>query len=393
MGYMVMESRSVFVVTSGSGSLDLYSQRLAEDLIADTLVLDVGRRSGDGFNKPLFSTSAVARVLIDWQIVRSLRRAGSLVHLPNHHLARYGPFLSSPYVVTVHDLIRWFDVRADAPLISPPNVRDRLHLKLDLAGIRRADAVIAVSHVTKRHLVAAGVEPDRISVIHSGVDQQRFRRVAGRPIEDPYVLFVGSEQPRKNLATLLAAFAQLKRDPQFSRLRFIKVGLPGGREARFREETLSAIRRLGIEREVIFTDWVPDEDLPRYYAAADCFALPSLYEGFGLPALEAMACGCPVLISTDAALVEVCGEAAISVDALDTAAIAGGLAAVASDSRFRRDLRDRGFRRASAFSWSRTARETERVYSDALARNLRARQSSSAPVTGGDTLADAQARP
>src|SRR3954447_17554859 len=132
---MVMESRSIFVVTSGSGSLDLYSQRLAEDLVADKLVIDVGRRSGDGLNPPLFSTSAVARVLSDWQIVRSLRRAGSLVHLPNHHLARYGPFLSSPYVVTVHDLIRWFDVPPEAPLISPQNVRDRLHLKLDLAGI------------------------------------------------------------------------------------------------------------------------------------------------------------------------------------------------------------------------------------------------------------------
>jgi glycosyltransferase involved in cell wall biosynthesis len=389
---MVMESRSVFVVTSGSGSLDLYSQRLAKDLVADTLVIDVGRRSGDGFNQPLFSTSAVARVLSDWQIVRSLRRASSLVHLPNHHLARYGPFLSSPYVVTVHDLIRWFDGPAEAPLISPPNVRDRLHLKLDLAGIRRADALIAVSHATKRDLVAAGIEADRISVVHSGVDQRRFRPVAGRPIEDPYVLFVGSEQPRKNLATLLAAFAQLRRDPQFSRLRLLKVGPPGGREARFRDETLAAIRRLGLERDVIFTGWVADKDLPRYYAAAECFVLPSLYEGFGLAALEAMACGCPVVISTDAALREVCGEAAISVDASDTAAIAGALTAVASNSRLRRDLCARGLRRASAFSWSQTARETERVYSDAVARNLRDRQTS-APVTSGDTLADAQARP
>jgi glycosyltransferase involved in cell wall biosynthesis len=389
---MDMESQSVFVVTSGSGSLDLYSQRLAENLIADTLVIDVGRRSGDGFNQPLFSTSTLARVLTDWQIVRSLRRSGSLVHLPNHHLARYGPFLSAPYVVTVHDLIRWFDVRADAPLISRPNLRDRLHLKLDLAGIRRADGVIAVSHATKRDLVAAGVEADRISVVHSGVDQRRFRPVAGRPLEDPYVLFVGTEQPRKNLATLLAAFAQLRRNPQFSRLRLIKVGPPGGREARFRDETLAAIRRLGLERDVIFTGWIADEDLPRYYAAAECFVLPSLYEGFGLPALEAMACGCPVVISTDAALIEVCGGAAISVDALDTAAIAGALAAVAADSRLRRDLRDRGLRRASAFSWLQTARETERVYSDALARNLRGRQPS-APGTGGDTLADAPARP
>jgi hypothetical protein len=260
---MDMESQSVFVVTSGSGSLDLYSQRLAENLIADTLVIDVGRRSGDGFNQPLFSTSTLARVLTDWQIVRSLRRSGSLVHLPNHHLARYGPFLSAPYVVTVHDLIRWFDVRADAPLISRPNLRDRLHLKLDLAGIRRADGVIAVSHATKRDLVAAGVEADRISVVHSGVDQRRFRPVAGRPLEDPYVLFVGTEQPRKNLATLLAAFAQLRRNPQFSRLRLIKVGPPGGREARFRDETLAAIRRLGLERDVIFTGWIADEDLPR----------------------------------------------------------------------------------------------------------------------------------
>src|SRR3954469_13761497 len=389
---MVMESRSVFVVTSGSGSLDLYSQRLAEDLVADTLVLDVGRRSGDGFNQPLFSTSSVARVLSDWQIVRILRRAGSLIHLPNHHLARYGPFLSSPYVVTVHDLIRWFDGRAETPLIGPPNVRDRLHLKLDLAGILLADAVISVSHATKRDLVAAGIEADRISVVYNGVDQRRFRPVTGRPIEDPYVLFVGSEQPRKNLATLLAAFAQLRRDPQFSRLRLIKVGLPGGREARFRDETLAVIRRFGLERDVIFTGWVADEDLPRYYAAAECFVLPSLYEGFGLPALEAMACGCPVVISTDDALVEVCGEAAISVDAFDSSSISGVLSAVASNSGLRRDLCARGLRRATAFSWSQTARETERVYSDALARNLTDRHTS-ASVTSGDTLADAQARP
>jgi glycosyltransferase involved in cell wall biosynthesis len=361
-----MESRCVFILTSGSGSLDLYAQRLAEHLLADTLVIDVGRRSGDGFNQPLVSTRTLARLRTDWQIVGRLRRAGSLVHLPNHHLARYGPFLSSSYVVTVHDLIRWFDRRAEAPLINAPNTRDRLHLKLDLGGIRRADAVIAVSHATKRDLVAAGVEAARISVVHSGVDHGRFRPVAGRPIEDPYVLFVGSEQPRKNLAALLAAFAQLRSDAHFSRLRLVKVGPPGGREAAFRKETLAAARRLGIERDILFTGWVADHELPRYYTAAECFVLPSLYEGFGLPAVEAMACGCPVVISSAAALVEVCGDAAITVDASDSAALAGAIGAIATNSRLRRELRARGLRRATAFSWSHTARETERVYAKAL---------------------------
>ncbi len=359
-----------FVVTIGYGSMDLYSRKLALHLRVPKLFSDIYQRVAELFNVPLVSCTSLRSIWEDLRFLRLLRRLGDSVHFPNHHMGRYALFLGRPYVITVHDLIRYFDLKGYSVLIHRPNARDRLYLSLDYAGIRRAPAIIAISHTTKRDLVEhLGVPEERIFVVYHGIDHDLFRPVERRPIEEPYVLFVGSEHPRKNLVTLLRAFKLLKeRDGRFRPLKLVKVGAAGGGEAPFRQRTLQAMAELGLEGDVVFAGVVPEEDLPAYYSGAECMVFPSLYEGFGFPTLEAMACGCPVIVSNAGSLPEVAGEAALVVDPLDPQALAEAMHQVLTDPSLRRRLVDKGLRRASQFTWERAARETEAVYEVVEAR-------------------------
>jgi glycosyltransferase involved in cell wall biosynthesis len=353
-----------FVVTTGRGSMDHYAQKLAEWLPVRTLELYAFARSGNLFGEPLLSTAAARQLARDVALVRRLRRVEGLLHIPNHHLSRYGPFLGGPYVVTAHDVIRYLDLTRDEPLIHAPNRRDRLYIALDVAGIRRADAVIVPSHATRHDLVRhLGIREDRIAVVYEGVDHAVFRPTDRRLLPDPYILFVGSEHPRKNLPSLFRAVARLKRDPALRDLRLVKIGAPGGREAPFREQTLEALRTSGLAAEdVIFIGHRRAEDLAAYYAGAECLVFPSLYEGFGLPTVEAMASGCPVIVSSVGSLPEIAGDAALVVPPSDDAALADAIASVVGDEALARGLRRRGLARAREFSWARAARETVAVY-------------------------------
>ena len=356
-----------FVVTTGAGSLDYYAQKLGEELPVPKLRIDACERSGDQFRVPIVSRAAAKALRRDVAVVRLLRGAGGPVHLPHHHLARYGVWLSSPYVVTVHDVMRLLDLRAETPLISTPTLRDRLYLRLDAAGIRRAAAIVAPSHSTRRDLVRhLGIPEDRITVVYEGVDHTVFRPVERRVLDDPYVLFVGSEHPRKNLARLLRAFARVKEDGRLRTLKLVKVGSPGSGEAPFRERTVRAAREAGVEDDVVFVGRAKGDELAAYYSGAECLVLPSLYEGFGLPPVEAMACGCPVIVSNVTSLPEVVGDAALLVDPTDDRALAGAMRAVLDDATLRADLRARGFARAAGFTWERVARETLAVYERVL---------------------------
>ena len=353
-----------FVVTTGTGSMDLYAQRLAAELPVPTLELGAFGRSGDLFGSALVSTASLRQIVRDAAIVRRLRAAEAPLHLANHHLSRYGPLVGRPYVVTVHDLIRYLDRNREEPLIHRPNRRDRLYIGLDVGGIRRAAAVIVPSEATKRDVVGLlGVSEERIAVVYEGVDHEVFRPTERRAAGSPYLLFVGSEHPRKNLATVFRALARLKRERRFTSLKLVKVGAPGGREAPFRAQTLARLRASGLASEdVVFVEHATPEELVAYYSGAACFLLPSLYEGFGLPPLEAMACGCPVIVSDTPALREVAGEAACVVPATDDRTLAEAIAAVVADEGLARDLRSRGLAHARRFSWERTAAETVRVY-------------------------------
>ena len=344
--------------------MDKYSLELGRRLPVPRMITDVYEVNADVYSLPLLGRESWRIARGDLRFVRDLRAVGEPVHLPNQHLGRYGRFLSRPYLVTVHDLIRYFDLARPAePLIHPLNRRDRLLLRLDYAGIRRAAAVLTISEATRQDVIRhLGVPAERVHTVHSAIDHERYRPVDRRLVAGPYVVVVGTEHPRKNLGRVLEAFAQLKRDPRHRGLKLVKVGGPGKAEWDYRRETERRLRDLGLGDEVVFTGRIPDEDVVALYSGARCLVFPSLYEGFGFPVLEAMACGCPVVTSTSSSLPELAGDAALLVDAYDPAAIAAAMRRLVEDDALRRELRERGLRRAAEFTWERTARETMVVY-------------------------------
>ena len=300
---------------------------------------------------------------------RDLVRTRHAVHFSNQHLGRWVSWLNQPCVVTVHDLVR---------LAFPHAPEDRMAavgLALDRRGIREATHVICVSEATKKDLMQhLAVAEAKITVIYNGIDHSVFKP---SPVNDgrfsaPYVLYVGSERPRKNLVCLLRAFAAIKdRGPRFASLRLLKVG-SAGRSDGFRTATLEEARRLGIDDDIDFVDNVSDQDLAVIYSNAIALVYPSLYEGFGLPVVEAMACGCPVVTSNISSLPEVAGSAALLVDPNDPAGFAEALHSVILDRDLRTRLRGDGLRRARDFSWDNTVSATHAVYEGVLAGARRA---------------------
>ena len=353
----------ILVATTGSGSLDMYAHKLSEYLGVPLLLSDIRDKVTRDFNIRWWSRKAVSTLWYDWCLVRTLNKLGDVVHLPNQHLGRYGSFLNVPYIITVHDLIRYFDLKGFVTFIHRPNLRDRFYLNLDYKGIKRATRIIVVSQATKNDLMHyLGIPDERISVVYLGIDHRLFRPVPHRIYDTPYILFVGSEHPQKNLAGLVKAFNQLKREPRFNDLKLVKVGTAGGQEADFRGQTMETIDALDISQEVIFADFVPEADLPAYYSGAEVFVLPSLYEGFGFPPLEAMACGCPVITSNTSSLPEVVGEAGIMVNPYDTDSLVEAIRRVLTDDKLRDDMIRKGLEQAKKFSWEKTAQQTQEVY-------------------------------
>ena len=351
-----------FIATTGNGSMDTYARHLAESLKMPVIWTDI--YENHDFGLPLLAQRSLSLARRDARFASQLRRLGVPVHLPNQHFGRYAAFLNEPYVITVHDLIRYLDMRSHGlPLIERADVRDKLYLRADAVGIRRATAVIANSEATKRDIVRhLAIPEDRVFVTHLAVDHSHFRPVDRRVADFPYLLFVGTEQPRKNFGTLLEAFSALKRDTRLRDLRLVKVGSAGDRDGSLRRATAATITRLGLERDVLMVGRVPYKDLPAYYSGAQCFVMPSLAEGFGYPSLEAMACGSPVVVSDCDALTEVAQDAAEIADASSVESLAESLCRVLLDPARREQLRVRGLRRAAGFTTARMAKATRAVY-------------------------------
>jgi glycosyltransferase involved in cell wall biosynthesis len=272
-----------------------------------------------------------------------------------------------PTVVTVHDIIPYL-VRGDKEQSTFRHPFDVWFDRMAMWGLRWADRLIAISHYTKSTLMKAlSCSADRIDVVLYGVDHDLFRPVVvptqfrsrvGLDAEERCVLYAGAESPRKNLPRLVQAFAQLR--ARLPDVKFVKVGTPEYLP-QFRE-LQRMIHALGLEHSVRFYDHPPAQDLVRFYNAADVFVFPSLYEGFGLPPLEAMACGTPVVCSNAASLPEVVGDAALLVDPTDVEGLATAMERVLTDADLAAELRRRGLARAAGFTWERTARETVAVY-------------------------------
>lgn len=351
----------IFVTTTGKASMDTYAQRLSEHLPGPKIRTDIYDKQD--FGVPLVSWKAVKAAWYNFHFTRQLRRLRQPLHLPNHHFGRYGCFLSAPYIIIVADIMRYLDLKGLSHLIHEPNILDKLYLQKDYQGIRRATAVVAISQRTKDDLVQyLGIPAEHIFVTHPGIDHRHFKHTLKRLVEAPYLLFVGSEYPYKNLDNLVRAFYLLKLRGAFEDLKLVKVGASGGRDGPCRKRLLALIQELGLGKDVILTDWVPYADLPAYYSGARCLVFPSLYEGFGFPPLEAMACGCPAVVSSGGALPETVGNAAAVVNPHDIHSIADAIEHILTDDSWRQALIERGLRRSREFTWERTARATLEVH-------------------------------
>jgi glycosyltransferase involved in cell wall biosynthesis len=291
---------------------------------------------------------------------RPLVPEASLFHATEHLLL---PLRGVPTVLTVHDLIF-----RHLPQHHKPLNRWYLNATMPLY-CRRANHIIAISEATRQDLMAAyDVPPGEITVIPEAADPS-FRPQHPETISavrahyhlpERYLLFVGTIEPRKNLGCLLTAFEALQAAGLTEGLVIV------GRRGWLTEAFFAQLERSPARDAVIFPGYVPDPDLPPIYAGAQALVFPSLYEGFGLPVLEAMACGTPVIASRTSSIPEVGGDAARYFDPQDADELLAQVRGVLSDPALAADLRERGLAQADRFSWARTAAQTQSVYNAVL---------------------------
>ena len=361
----------LFLAPGEMGGLEVYSRELVGALVRRDdveLTLFVNRLAGAEWA----SLAPVAEAPVDPRR-RAQWVAGDQLHVPRlarqsrvelvHSLASTGPAAGGfARVLTVHDL--HYRVHPEAHF----GVRGLGMRALVPVAVRRADRVIVPSEATRADLLRhTSATAGRVDVVPEGIGQApsgkgdatavRERLGAG---ERPVVLSVSAKRPHKNLARLIGAVARI---PAERRPLLVLPGYPTPHEEELRE----LARSLGVAGDVRFLGWVSAEELDDLYAAAGCFVFPSLYEGFGLPVLEAMARGVPVATSGRASLAEVAGGAALSFDPEDEASIAGAIETLLGDEALRVRLRAAGRERAAGFTWERAAELTVASYRRAVA--------------------------
>jgi glycosyltransferase involved in cell wall biosynthesis len=358
------------------------TENYALHLIRGLLALGGGHRFRLYFNQPpatgLLPANAEQRIMpfprlwthvrLSWEM---LTQPPDLLFVPSHVLPLVHPQRS---VVTVHDLGYLYYPEAHT-------LMQNLYLRWSTPYNARSTTgkvgrVLADSEATRRDLVLHhGIPEERIAVIYPGWDESLatitdpalLAAVRARyGLEERYLLYVGTLHPRKNLARLVQAFATVcqsmaaRRDGEQgveTNLQLILAGQKGW----LYDELIAQVKKLGLTGRVLLIGYVPESDLAALLSGALAFVFPSLYEGFGFPVLEAMACGTPVVCSSASSLPEVAGDAALMVDPLDSEALAEALHRVVIDPGLRRDLEERGLRQVRRFSWLRCARETLRI--------------------------------
>ena len=294
------------------------------------------------------------------KIPLAIRREGvTLFHAPHYVLP---PLVTCKSVVTIHDCIH---------LMFPQYLPNRLSLAYARTSIslaaRRATRVLTVSESSKRDILRfVDVPPENIDVIYNSYDErfgvepkeEAVARVRERyQLDEQFVLYAGNVKPHKNLERLIDAF-QLVRSRGLDHLKLVLIGDDISRYTALRR----AVHRHQLHKYVRFLGYLPEETLAVMYRLAGVFVFPSLYEGFGLPPLEAMASGTPVVTSNVSSLPEVAGNAAELVDPYDTRSIADGIHRVLTDEGLRTDLRRRGLARAHQFSWESSVRRVREIY-------------------------------
>lgn len=360
-------SRTTRAVRTGTEGYALH-------LIRALLRLDGGHRYRLYFNQApppgLFPEGAYEARVIPfprlWTHVRLAievtRHPVDVLFVPAHVL----PLVSAGRsVVTVHDLGYLAFPQAHRPL-------DRLYLDLSTRwNVTRATRVLADSEATRRDLITRYRAPaEKVAVVYPGWDaevwrpapQEQVAAVKARyGIAGDYILYLGTLQPRKNLVRLVQAFARLWGSGFAPGLQNGLQLVLAGQVGWLAQGVFEAVRRLGLESAVVFTGYIADEEAVALMSGAQAFVFPSLYEGFGFPVLEAMACGVPVVCSNVSSLPEVAGEAALLVDPMDVDALAQAIQRILTDAALRERLVAHGYRQVTCFSWERCARQVKDV--------------------------------
>ncbi len=282
-----------------------------------------------------------------------LSKGVDVIHYPTHMESPLSLTFSRT-VLTFHDVV---------PRVLPETSTAEIIERFDrcVSRLRYVDTILTVSNFSKREMVEKlGIDPEKITVCYNGVDDIFFIEESSGDIVrkysggSPYILFVGTLEPRKNVESLLEAFRELNR-------REMKL-LLAGKEGWGTESIRKKIQELALGQDVSFLGYVPEEDLPHLYRGAEAFVYPSYYEGFGIPIIEAMASGAPVITSRAASLTETAGDAAILVTPGDVHGIVEALRGILDNPTLKGELRAKGIERAKVFSWDRCADQVLSVY-------------------------------
>ncbi|MBN1583241.1 MAG: glycosyltransferase family 4 protein [Anaerolineae bacterium] len=323
-------------------------------------------RQGMRVRRPIWSTITPYKRIVWEQLVAPVVLRQEKVDLL-HAMAFVSPVLSKrPTVVTVFDV-------SFLQFPQAFSAAKRIYLRwMTHLSVQRATQVIAISDHTRRDVIERFTVPgERVKTVYCGVDAsfrplpekkvRAFRQKKGLPAQS--ILFLGTIEPRKNISQLIKAFAHLiaTSGQDFADLCLVIAGGKGW----FFEPIFALVEELELTHRVRFTGYVPEEEKCGWYNVATCFCYPSLYEGFGLSPLEAMACGTPVITSNVSSLPEVVGDAGLTVAPDDVRGLSDALYRVLSDASLRDELVDRGKKRAATFTWDKAARQTAQIYRQA----------------------------
>ncbi len=328
-------------------------------------------------NSPVYSLSE------QLELFRKIPSETDLFWSPHYNIPLL-PVKAKKRIVTIHDVFH-------LAFFNQLTLTQKIYAKLVLnAAVRLSDRIITVSNFSKSEIIKyTGIDKDKITVIYNGIDMSLFRPITDKlnrpplsslnketatdidnlrkkyrlPVE--FIIFVGNVKPHKNLMRLLEAYELLVKKEGIDRNLVIV-----GKKDEFITGDSKLIRFLEnnsyLQEKVLFTGYVETAELPAIYNSASMLVFPSLYEGFGFPPLEAMACGCPAIVSNAASLPEVCGDAAYYVDPYSVESIAEGMNKVHSDGALREDLIQKGLERAGMFSWEESAKEHMNIFEEII---------------------------
>lgn len=294
-------------------------------------------------------------------MVKKRLKKGNLKHITSQNLAYLLKLLRiKNCLVTCYDLI---------PLVYEKSYSSILNRK----GLENAERIITISQFSKNDIIQhVGYPENRIDIVYPAVDHEVYTKTGDREIlnnlktlknvnlseNSKIVLYIGSEHPRQNVPTLIKAFYKLKK--RLPGVKLVKIGRPQIYGAR--EKNLKLIKDLNLDKDIIFIDYVPEKDLPRWYNASDLLVYPCSYAGFGLPPLEAMACGTPVITSNTTSLPEVVGDAGIMIHPQNVDLMADKMYEVLINQGLQDDMAKKGLERAMMFNWDKSAEKTCKIY-------------------------------